>query len=177
MEDNNTKHIITKYKVKDDNNFICRKCPCKLYVSDNRNVIFGIGNISARTIFILPNYDTRNNVNYMTLLDLLEKEYEKLTGFNMLEQVYVTRLIKCYTNSQYDINKSSVKLCINYLYKEFSVIRPEKVIFFGDSYYNYIQGGGRPFEKVIECYSPGVLYYEDETNKQVFREQLEEALK
>ena len=172
-----TEHLVSKILVNEQANHTCSMCPARLYEPVNRKVVFGIGNTCAKVMFILPNYDITTKSKYKTLLDVLAKAYEKVTGFNMFEQVYTTRLIKCYTNSNYDIIKACTNFCISYLYTEIKVVRPENVVFFGNTYENYIKGGGKPFTNVIECISPGVLFYDNEDTIKVFYEQLAEALR
>lgn len=172
-----TEHLVTKLYVNEQCNHTCSMCPARLYEPTLRKVVFGIGNTCSKIMFILPNYDISTNKNYKTLLDMLAQAYEKVTGFNMFEQVYTTRLIKCYTNSSYDIVSACTKFCISYLYTEIKVVRPETVVFFGNTYNNYIKGGGTPFKNVIECISPGVLFYDNQDTIKVFYEQLAEALR
>lgn len=124
-------HIKTKTKITECK--ICENCPSKLY-TDTENIKLGVGNIISNTIFILPTYSDTIKEGYETMLSVLIKEFKEITGYDLLTYAYVTRLVKCYSNSTYNLYINSVSFCSNCLFEELNKVnRFQNIVFFGSS--------------------------------------------
>lgn len=156
---------------------ICANCPLKLYAEKDDKIIFGTGNIMTNTIMILPSYDVKAGIGYPTMLKIIQDAYKDIKGMELLEECYVTRSIKCLNKTDFNLEKDAIKSCITNLFYEVSRITPKKVIIFDKQLYdfglyNYNQG-----KFVVKtCISPGVMYYDNQKLKDIFMEQLNEAL-
>ena len=169
-------HIISKIKIQDAK--CCKDCPLKLYVSsDNDTIIFGVGNILTDTIMILPSYDVKAKIGYITMLQIVQNAYKDITGKELLEEVYVTRVIKCLNKTDFNLEKEAIKSCISNLYYEIGRITPRKVIIFDKQIYDfglYRYNQGKYIVKTV--INPGVMYYDNDALKDIFIKQLKEAL-
>lgn len=169
-------HIISKIKIQDAK--CCKDCPLKLYVSsDNDTIIFGVGNILTDTIMILPSYDVKAKIGYITMLQIVQDAYKNITGKELLEEVYVTRAIKCLNKTDFNLEKEAIKSCISNLYYEIGRITPRKLIIFDKQIYDfglYRYNQGKYVVKTV--ISPGVMYYDNDALKDIFIKQLKEAL-
>lgn len=168
-------HYETSLYIKDV--LICSKCPLKLYAKKDDKIIFGTGNISTDTIVILPSYDIKAKIGYNTILNIVRKVYTDIKGTELLEDYYVTRSIKCLNKTDFNFEKDAIKYCINNLLYEIGCIKPKKLIIFdkqlyGFDFYNY-NLGNFTIKTVV---SPGVMYYNNQTLKDVFVKQLTDAL-
>jgi len=151
----------------------------KLYKTNKDKVIYGIGNIYANTICVLSPYDVRANVSYETILNKLKEEYNKIIGLELLDNYYVTRIIKCLNKSTYDLYNQSADCCINHFIAELNLIKPRKLIFFGDSYiyaFNKLFSKYNVNYKIINVISPAVFYYNNIKLQNKFVEQLTNAI-
>lgn len=168
-------HYKTSLYIKDV--IVCSKCPLKLYAKKDDKIIFGTGNISTDTVIILPSYDIKAKIGYDTILNILRKIYKNIKGTELLEDYYVTRSIKCLNKTDFNLEKDAIKCCINNLLYEIGCIKPKKLIVFdrqlyGFDFYNY-NLGNFIIKTVI---SPGVMYYNGQTLKNIFIKQLNDAL-
>lgn len=173
VEEVGFKHLETQLYI--TKTFNCQQCPIKIYYSDKSKVIFGIGNIFSKTIMILPSYDINAKINYTTLLSILQNTYEGLTGNKLLEEIYVTRWIKCLNKTSFNLEKDAINSCINYLYYEINQIHPSKIIIFGKAFDSDLIRNNTN-AKVFEVISPGVMYYDNDELKLTFINQLTEAI-
>ena len=100
---------------------MCESCPLHVFAEDGQVIMFGAGNISANTIMVLPPYDIKAKVDYITMIDLLECAYKEITGLDIFEETYITRSIKCFSKTNYDLNT----VLTNYIMKllEYSPIK------------------------------------------------------
>lgn len=176
-------HITTTHNIKSSNT--CSNCPYRIYCDDNEKVELGVGNIYSNMMFILPSYDTKAKIGYNTILSLLSEIYKEVTGNDLFENAYITRLVKCNKNSEHDLYTSSVDYCRIYLKYEFVKLRPNKVVFFGDTYDLFTKGNGisnivdittNHRAKVEKAYNPAVLYYDNEELKDKLINRLKEIL-
>ena len=169
-------HIISKIKIQDAK--CCKDCPLKLYVSsDNDTIIFGVGNILTDTIMILPSYDVKAKIGYITMLQIVQDAYKNITGKELLEEVYVTRAIKCLNKTDFNLEKEAIKSCIINLYYEIGRITPYKLIIFDKQIYDFGLYRYNQEKYVIKTViSPGVMYYDNDALKDIFIKQLKEAL-
>lgn len=163
-------HIETKIKIKDTN--YCGKCPYRIYAKDGECVTLGVGTIYSNFIFVLPTYDTKAKIGYDTLLTLLFDAYKLITGQNMYEEVYVTRLVKCDNNTGHSIYYSAIGPCSQYLRYEVEKINAKHIIFCGSAYTDYINSsdvvGTVILNKAVyDVFSPAVMLY-DGKNKDKF---------
>ena len=169
-------HIISKIKIQDAK--CCKDCPLKLYVSsDNDTIIFGVGNILTDTIMILPSYDVKAKIGYITMLQIVQNAYKDITGKELLEEVYVTRVIKCLNKTDFNLEKEAIKSCFSNLFYEIGRISPSKLIVFDrlcyDVLFNYNNNG---LIKIISVISPGVMYYDNNALKDRFINEFKQAL-
>lgn len=151
----------------------CSQCPLKIYANENDKIIFGIGNIYTDTIMILPSYDVQAKIGYTTLLTLLEDAYKSITGRELTEDYYITRYVKCFDKTNFDIRNQCISYCIKYLYSEYNRIKPRKIISFSKDFENWLNI--IPIN-VINVISPGVMYYNNDKLKNIFIEQLKSAI-
>ena len=169
-------HIVSNKKIKAAK--CCQYCPLKLYVSsDDDTIIFGIGNIITDTIMILPSYDVKAGIGYITMLKIVQDAYKDITGNELLENVYVTRAIKCLNKTDFNLEKEAIKSCFSNLYYEIGRITPRKLIIFDKQIYDfglYRYNQGKYVVKTVV--SPGVMYYDNDALKEVFIKQFKEAL-
>ena len=169
-------HIISKIKIQDAK--CCKSCPLKLYVSSNNDtIIFGVGNILTDTIIILPSYDVKAKIGYITILKIVQDVYRDITGKELLEDIYVTRAIKCFNKTDFNLEKEAIKSCFSNLFYEIDRISPSKLIVFDkhcyDILFNYNNNG---LIKVIPVISPGVMYYDNDALKERFINEFKNAL-
>lgn len=159
-------YLTTRLEIKHFNG--CNKCPNKLYAKNKDTIKLGVGNIYCNAIFVLPNYNINTNCKYETILDYLLKYYKEVRGENLLEKVYITRLIKCFNYSNYDIEKDCIKNCANMLYYEISRIKAYNIVFFGDTYYEFNKLFNDTIflgHNIIECFTPILLKYDNIKSK------------
>lgn len=168
------KHIISNIYIHKHSN--CSNCPIKLYNDESKTIIYGVGNIFTDTIFVLPTYDVNAKIGYETLLTLLQKQYKELTNKEVLEDCYITRVIKCFKKTNFDLERSAVKFCIYNLLYEIIRIKPKKVIFLTKDYNDIIGFLNQYFTtNYYQTYNIGVLYYNNEY-KDEFIKQLKEII-
>lgn len=172
-------HIHTTKKINDS--IICKSCPYKIYSNKTDTVTMGIGNIFSNFIFVVPTYDSKSKVGNETTLTKLISIYHEITGKELLEQIYVTRLVKCYKTVDHNLYNQSVTPCSNYLMYEFGRLQGKHVIMFGTTYSDYISncdvvGLNIPNKIIHKCYSPDVLFYDNDTIKQRFIDTLSNIL-
>lgn len=168
-------HAVSKINIKRAT--CCSNCPIRLYADDSDTIVFGVGNIYTDTIMILPSYDVNADIDYITILTLLQKAYSEITGSDLLENNYITRYIKCLDKTSRNLNNTAVKHCITNLYYEINKIHPKKIISFNKDYVEYLNGVNVFGDiKVINVISPGVMYYDNNNLKEVFMKQLKEAI-
>lgn len=158
----------------------CNDCSLKIYAKENETITYGVGNIFGNIVFVLPNYDVNAKIGYNTLLNLLQTQYKELTSKEIFEDYYVTRVVKCYNKTDFDLESQSVKHCYTNLVYEISRIKPNKVIFLTKDYeylidYMKILFNNNSNIKFYQTYNIGVLYYESEY-KDKFVEQLKEII-
>lgn len=153
----------------------CSECPLHVYSNDNDVVIFGVGNIFADTILVLPSYDTKAKVNYTTILSIVEKAYYQIEHKDIYEECYVTRTIKCYDKSNYNLMQDAIKHCKEFLYYEVIKLKPRRIIIF-DSKFDTTELEMNTFARIAHVINPGVMYYDNNKLKQTFMKQFKEAL-
>lgn len=169
-------HIISKIRIQKAK--CCKDCPLKLYVpSYDDTIIFGVGNILTDTIIILPSYDVKAKIGYITILKIVQDIYKDITGKELLEDMYVTRAIKCLNKTDFNLEKKAIKSCFSNLFYEIGRITPSKLIVFDkhcyDILFNYNNNG---FIKIIPVISPGVMYYNNDALKERFINEFKQAL-
>lgn len=158
----------------------CNGCPFKIYAKENETIVYGVGNTFSDIIFVLPTYDVNAKVGYNTLVNLLKEQYKNITNNKLFENSYVTRIIKCYNKTDFDLEIQAIKHCYTNLAYEISRIKPKKVIVLTKDYkyiidYFKILFGNNTNIKFYQTYNIGVLYY-DNKYKDKFIKQLKEIL-
>lgn len=174
-KNNNTDYLTSAISIKIST--ICKNCPLRLYAEDEQVITLGIGNIITDTIIILPPYDFNGKILHKDLLDIIKNIYKDITGKELLEDFYVTRSIKCFKDTEFDLYSSAIKSCITNVYYEISRIKPKKVIVFDKILYDanlYNIFNGKFILKTV--ISPGVMYYDNQHLKDLFIKQFKEAL-
>lgn len=155
----------------------CTNCPLKLYANENDTVVFGVGNIMSNIMLVLPSYDTKANIDYYTILNILQDVYKQLKGNNILEDCYITRSIKCFNKTDFNLEKDAIKSCMNYLIYECYRLKPNKIIIFDKNLYDFgLYNNIRGVFNVKTVISPGVMYYDNQKLKNIFMKQLNEAI-
>ena len=156
---------------------VCSKCPCRIYADEDDKIILGVGNIYADTVVILPSYDVKAGIGYPTILKIMQDAYKDIVGKELLENCYVTRTIKCFNKTDFNLEKDAVKSCFTNLIYEVSRIKPKKVIILDKQIYDFgLYSCNRGKFAVKTVISPGVMYYDNQKLKDTFIEQLKEAL-
>lgn len=169
---NKFKHISGALEIKKF--FGCNNCPEKLYAKDGDKIQYGIGNIYTDTMFVLPNYDINIKTNYDNILELLINAYKELRGKDILEEVYISRILKCFHHSSYNLENKAIDCCITHLFNEMYKHKGNNIILFGNTY-DILCKYKADFDlilnyKVIQiCYSPAMIFY----NKDKFMEDFE----
>lgn len=169
-------HIVSNKKIKAAK--CCQYCPLKLYVSsDDDTIIFGIGNIITDTIMILPSYDVKAGIGYITMLKIVQDAYKDITGNELLENAYITRAIKCLNKTDFNLEKEAIKSCFSNLFYEIGRISPSKLIVFDrlcyEVLFNYNNNG---LIRIVPVISPGVMYYDNNALKDRFINEFKQAL-
>lgn len=168
---NKVNHLISKIEINKAN--CCKNCSLRLYAKNDDKITFGIGNIYTNTILILPSYDVNLGEESNSMLSIIKDNYTKITGRNIFEDCYVTRYIKCFNKTDFNLNDDAIKYCVHHLIYEINRIRPRKIITFGDKYEEYIQNDYIPIFNVI---NPAVMFYDNENLKNKFIEQFKIAI-
>lgn len=153
-------------------NEVCVECPLKLYNKKDSKVTYGIGNIYANTILILPPYNINSDNNPLTIINDL---YTKNTSKNILEEYYITRFIKCYNNTNFNLYNTAAHICHQFLLHEIIRIKPKRLIVF-DKTYNYLVEEFCDKFKIdnIQLMNPNVMRYDDHVLKDAFIKQFNE---
>ena len=168
-------HIVSKIIIQKAK--CCQHCPLRLYTSKEDKIIFGVGNIITNTIMVLPSYDTKAKIGYNTILKIVEDAYKDITGKELLEEVYVTRTVKCFKRTDFNLEKEAIKSCFSNLFYEISRIAPKKIIIFDKELYNFgLYNCVRGEYDVRTVVSPGVMYYDNQNLKDIFIKQFKEAI-
>ncbi len=167
--------------------FSCQECPIRIYADKNECITFGAGITFAKTIFILPTYDTNAKIGYTTIFTLLSDLYKELFGKNILEDIYITRLVKCINKSTFNLESIAAKRCFVHLNTEIVRGKWDKIVFFGNTFEEYMDANPHPNyhrnlinkyienNKCFQLYNPGVLYYDNKA-KDIFIEQLKQVM-
>lgn len=164
-KEDNHGHLCTSLLI--DKLRACSNCPLKLYNKKDNTVIYGIGNIQANIIIVVKSYNVYKSKE---LLDKLNNIWKEITGNNILEDVYITRLIKCYNNTELNLDKDAINHCKEFVCHEICRILPKKVIVFGD-YDDCVDVLPRG-TKLYKTYDVGILYYDNITVINKLKEQL-----
>lgn len=169
------KHIISNAKINTAK--CCQYCPIRLYINEENKIIFGVGNIITDTIMILPSYDTQAKIGYNTILKIVEDTYRDIAGKELLEEVYVTRAVKCFKRTDFNLKKEAIKSCFSNLFYEIGRIAPSKIIVFDKLCYNILFNyNNNNFVQIKSVINPGVMYYDNDALKKVFIDEFKRAL-
>lgn len=156
---------------------VCSKCPCRIYANKDDKIILGVGNIYTDTVMILPSYDIKADIGYPTILKIMQDVYKNIVGKELLEDCYVTRTIKCFNKTDFNLEKDAIKSCFSNLLHEVSRIKPKKVIVLDKQIYDFgLYNCNKGKFTVKTVISPGVMYYNNQKLKDIFIEQLTEAI-
>lgn len=151
---------------------VCNSCPLRIYAKDNTRYMLGTGNRFSDVVIILPPYD----ITKQNMFHKLRQEYFDIYGRDILEDVYVTRSAKCVDKGDYNLINTSSVYCLNYLFAELRQIAPHRIINCDRNIDSFLDGVKLNAIKYFKCISPAVLFYDNEDNKQRFREELTKAL-
>lgn len=162
-------HLKTLLKI--STAYSCNRCPLKLYADKESTITLGVGNILAGKVIILPKYDTNAKIGYLSILKILEEEYNKITSNLIYEDYYITRQIKCYSYNNFNMDLIARQCCKDHLFYEIIRIRPKLIINF-DKDLDFPECG----IKRIDVISPAVMYYDNQSLKDKFVEQLSRAI-
>lgn len=156
----------------------CENCPLRIYAKKDETITYGIGNIYSNVIIVLPTYDVNADKDYNSILKLLLDTYKEHIGRDLLEDAYITRIVKCHKNSPYNLIDAAIPYCSYHISYEMLKINAKNIIFAGDTLKQFIDGfhsgnNMRTFGKnTYTMYSPAVMYYDNETIKNTFINQL-----
>lgn len=130
-----------------NNNNICINCPSRIFHLDEI-INFGIGNINSGKLFILPTF---NNIN--KIINVLSKEYTEITGLDLLENVYITALVKCIPDKDYNTYKQSIQYCNKFLKHEINRVKFRSIIYLYTDIRYYIDDCIYPQIQIILNYN------------------------
>lgn len=156
----------------------CKHCPLRIYAGKNETITYGVGNINSNVIIVLPTYDVKADKDYNTILKLLLDTYKEYIGRDLLEDAYITRIVKCYKNSPYNLIEQAIPSCIFHTSYEIIKHQGKYVVFMGNTKIHidlYHAEHNIPlYHKIaITAYSPAVMYYDNRpTIKDAFIKQL-----
>lgn len=168
-------HIVSKINIQKAK--CCQYCPLRLYAGKEDKIIFGVGNIITDIIMVLPSYDTKAKIDYNTILRIVENAYKNIIGKELLEEVYVTRTVKCFKRTDFNLEKEAIKFCFSNLFYEINRITPKKIIIFDKELYNFsLYNCVRGKYDIRTVVSPGVMYYDNQNLKDIFIKQFKEAI-
>lgn len=112
---------------------ICYKCPYKVYRDVDETISYGIGNIYSDIMLIgdgiINQTSLRGGNGY---LQYIKEIYEKVSNFELENNVYITDLIKCNDKSEY-IDKNDCLVCIEILKSTIAKHKYRKIIFTGNT--------------------------------------------
>lgn len=170
IEDKHIKTNIHQVKCKQ-----CAECPLRIFSDDNNIVVFGVGNLFADTILVLPPYDVKAKIDYITMLSIIEKAYYDIEHKDIYEECYITRTVKCYDKSNYNLMQDAMIHCKEFLYYEIIKLKPRRIIIF-DSKFDTTELEMNTLARIVRVISPGVMYYDNDKLKQTFMKQFKEVL-
>jgi DNA polymerase len=110
---------------------------------NRKDVVFGMGNIEARVIFIgdisglLEMDDSGGFIGRSG--EMLDRMITNVLGLKKNE-VYITNVIKCVPNSYYTPTVDELNCCKPYLLNQIELVKPEVIITLGDLPYMYLTG-------------------------------------
>lgn len=129
----NIQHLKTKINIKSCAG--CANCPAKLFAGNSDLITYGFGNIYANKVIILPTYSLDyKDGSYISTAEILIN----LIGKKIFEDYYVTREIKCYNLSRYDVSEACRANCGKYLYNELNNLKANYIFAFGDVSLTYV---------------------------------------
>lgn len=128
------KHLESSLKIASCIN--CVNCPARLYTKTT-NVILGFGNLYSNKVIVLPTYslDYKGKGTYINTASILIN----IIGDRIFEDYYVTREIKCYSNSEYEIDEVCKRYCSIFLNKELFTTKAKHLFAFGDVDLGYVR--------------------------------------
>lgn len=154
---------------------VCYDCPLKLYNKKGSKVTYGVGNIYANTILILPPYNINSKKD--SVINIIDDLYSKNTGKNIFEEYYITRTIKCYNSTNFNLNDSAFKICYKYLIHEICRIKPKSIILFDKNYYEFIDNFCSNYKiQVHNILNPNVMWYDNNIIKESFMQQFKDVV-
>lgn len=109
---NKTKY--DKYKTPyNTTHFSCKGCIANLICNPaNRIIRAGIGNVNSNVAIVLPTYLSYNEKAFNEFISFLIDSYKEKYNKDLLDEVYITPVIKCfYTSYNYDITDNVLSHC------------------------------------------------------------------
>lgn len=117
-------------------------CPMRLYCDAHDTIEFGVGNVKGDIVIILPSYINSSD-RYNKAIKVLSDVYLEITNKDIMEDCYITPIVKCNKYSRKGINTTVANACVHWIFKEINHVNPIKVICFNNDnitnrIYNYI---------------------------------------
>lgn len=164
----------------------CQDCPIRIF-NTNEKLTLGTGNIESNILFVLPTYDYNAKLGYTTILTLLADVYKEIKGKSIFEDVYITRVIKCFNKTDFNLNDIAAKHCNSFIAAEIRSKQWKKIIFFSNTYEEYISKINNNYDlkritlynktkRVYNVYNPAILFYNNEKVIKEFKKDLTEIL-
>ena len=160
----------------------CKKC--KLCTT-RQNVVFGVGNINAKVMFIGEgpgaDEDKLGEPFVGRAGQLMNKAFD-VVGIKR-EEVYIANIVKCRPPHNRDPEKDEIKACMDYLRNQVLIIKPKMIVLLGrialqnilGEEYKITASRGKWVEKKGILYMPTwhpAALLRDETKKIEFLEDL-----
>lgn len=153
-----TDYIISK---KTTDCIMCKNCPCRIFNS-NKIIRYGKGNLYGDKVIILPPYKT-DSITFTPIEESILKDILLKSNIS-LDSCYITRAIKCYSDSK-GINRNSTYHCFKTIIEEIKFIKPKYIFCFGNEtvdYPNWIRDLG--YDKYIFWYPTFMIKFYNENN-------------
>ncbi len=133
-----------------DLNNIVNNCNLCTLSKIRKNVLFGTGNVNSKVMFIGTSPSLIEDESASLLLgnsgDMLVKMCQNVLALN-IDDIYVTNILKCFSNKEQSDNDLEVNTCKPYIQKQIDIISPEIIVLFGDAY-EYLIKDTKSFKEV-----------------------------
>jgi len=112
----------------------CMNCTkCDLHKT-RTNVVFGVGNRSAKILFVGEGPGESEDLKgepFVGKAGLLLDDMLKIIGLDRMKNIYIANIVKCRPPGNRDPQSSERELCINWLRSQYSLIKPKVVVCLG----------------------------------------------
>lgn len=165
----------------DKNMQFCNKCKSRMFCENPYRINLGYGNVNSNTIVIFDTFVNEKNYNFNKLLRAFEDKYKEILNRNALEDLYITKLVKCNNITSYDFYNPSIVYCKNYLlFLELNKYNFKNIVFVGETFNDLFDKLSEKNSKIllskynIRCIPPFTYIT---TSKKSFNDRFDEDFK